>query len=141
MFDVILVSHGPYAEAILEAAELICGKQERVKTFGLCAGESVERFGNVVRQGIEESLSRGDVLVLTDIQMGSPFNVTCAALESLGFRHLTGMNLPLVIEVLTDRVDLPLEQAVRNGLELGRHGLVDVNAFLEEACVDGGDEE
>ena len=67
MFDVILVSHGSFARAVLESAELICGDQERVKTYGLHLGESVDVFRDMVRGGIAESLTRGEVLVLSDI--------------------------------------------------------------------------
>ena len=38
MFDIILISHGPFSKAILESAQLICGEQENVKTFGLYLG-------------------------------------------------------------------------------------------------------
>lgn len=140
MFDVILISHGPLARALLESAEFICGEQTRVKTYGLYLGEMVDEFRDTVYEGIKESLSRGEVLVLTDIQAGSPFNVTCAAMESLRFHHLTGMNLPLVIEVLTDRLDLPLERVVLNAMELGRGSIVDVNAFLEGFSDEEDDE-
>ena len=41
MFNVILISHGPLSKAILESAELICGKQEHVQTLGLYVEDSV----------------------------------------------------------------------------------------------------
>jgi len=128
---VILISHGPFSQAVLESAELICGEQARVKTYGLYLGDSVDEFRDRIREGIEESLTRGDVLVLTDIQSGSPFNVTCAAMGELNFHHITGMNLPLVIEVLMDRIDMSVEEVIQCGMRLGKVSIVDVNELLD----------
>lgn len=127
----ILISHGPFSKAVLEAAELICGEQDRVKTYGLYLGDSVDEFRDKIREGIEESLTRGDVLVLTDIQSGSPFNVTCAAMGELDFYHITGMNLPLVIEVLMDRIDMSIDEVIECGMRLGKVSIVDVNKLLD----------
>lgn len=141
MFDVILVSHGSFARAVLESAELICGDQERVKTYGLYLGESVDVFRDMVSGGIAESLTRGEVLVLSDIQSGSPFNVTCAAMGDMAFHHVTGMNLPMVIEALVDRVDLPIGEVVSNALALGASSMADVNALVNlDSEVEDDDE-
>lgn len=131
MFDVILVSHGPFAKAILESAEFICGEQERVKTLGLYLGDSVDEFGSKVAEEIKESLSRGEVLVLSDLQYGSPFNVTCSAMGDLDFIHITGMNLPCVIQALSDRMDNSAAQTARNCIEFCSGSIVHVNDLLE----------
>ena len=124
MFDIILISHGPLSKAILESAQLICGEQENVKTFGLYLGDSVDTFRNQVRAAIEESLSRGDLLVLTDIQSGSPFNVTCAAMGDYKFRHITGMNLPMVIEAF--------DELANSLMAVGAMSVVNVNKLLDD---------
>lgn len=144
MFDLVLVSHGPLAKAMLESAEFICGEQDRVKTLGLYLGDSVDSFGEKVAAEIKESLSRGEVLVLSDIQCGSPFNVTCAAMDSLDFIHITGMNLPCVIQALSDRLDLTAAQTARNCIEFCSGSIVHVNDLLEvalESIADDDDDE
>ena len=130
VFDVILISHGPLSKSMLESAEMICGKQERVKTYSLFVGDSVDAFRAEVRAGIEDALSRGDLLVITDIMSGSPFNVTSAAMEDLNFQHVTGMNLPLVIQVLLDRNDSSVEQTVADAMEAASECVVHVNALF-----------
>lgn len=132
MFDVILVSHGPLSKAMLESAEFICGKQDHVKTFGLYLGDSVDTFRDEVYAAIEESLSRGDLIVLTDIQSGSPFNVTCAAMGSCTFHHITGMNLPMVIELLTSRDFMSASELAGILADIGSMSVVDVNKLLDD---------
>lgn len=141
MFDVILVSHGPLAKALLESAEFICGEQERVKTLGLYLGDSVDEFRERVRSEIEESLSRGEALVLTDIQCGSPFNVTCSAMGELDFIHITGANLPCVIQALSDRIDLPAAETARNCIDFCGGSIVHVNDLLEVTLAMDEDED
>ena len=132
MFDIILISHGPFSKAILESAELICGEQENVKTFGLYLGDSVDTFRDEVRAAIEESLSHGDLLVLTDIQSGSPFNVTCSAMGDYKFRHITGMNLPMVIEALMSRDYMSCDELANSLMAVGAMSVVNVNKLLDD---------
>ena len=131
MFEIILVSHGGLAAAMLETAQLIAGEREGVRAFGLMAGESVEAFGEEVTAAIAGSLERGDVLVLTDLQAGSPFNVTVGAMTVHSFRHITGVNLALLIEALSAREYMTLEEACGELLEVGKAGVADINAYLE----------
>ena len=132
MFDIILISHGPFSKAILESAQLICGEQDHVKTFGLYLGDSVDTFRDQVRAAIEESLSHGDLLVLTDIQSGSPFNVTCAAMGDYKFRHITGMNLPMVIEAFMSRDYMSCDELANSLMAVGAMSVVNVNKLLDD---------
>ena len=132
MFNVILISHGPLAKAMLESAELLAGKQDDVKTFGLYEDDSVDVFREMIRDAIEESLAQNDqLLVLTDIMAGSPFNVTVAAMQDFKFTHLTGMNLAMVVEVLLDREDMTIDEVITEFEESVPNTIVNVNKFLE----------
>ncbi len=129
MFDVMLISHGPLSQAMLESAQLICGEQSHVKAFGLYSDDSVDTFADTIKTEIRESLSNGELIVMTDIQSGSPFNVTCQAMLEMDFIHITGMNLPSVIQVLCDR-DASAEQACQNCFEFCGDSIVNVNELL-----------
>lgn len=132
MFDVIIVSHGRYAEAMLESAEMISGRQEQVKTYGLFPGDSVDEFREKLIESIGESLKQREVLLLSDMQSGSPFNSAVAAMENLSFRHVAGINLPLLLEIFGHRKFKNLESVHKMIFELGPITLVDVNKFLED---------
>lgn len=137
MFEVIIVSHGSLARSLFETAQLIAGEREGVKTFGLELGDSVDLFAAQVTSAIEESLARGDVLVLTDLQSGSPFNVTVGAMTEWQFRHITGVNLPLVIETLGIRDFMSLDEAFDELLAVGQSSVIDAGAYLN-ALEEGG---
>jgi PTS system mannose-specific IIA component len=131
MFDVIIASHGSLAKSILETAQLLVGGKKRVKTFGMYLGDNIDDFREAVTAAIEESLRETDVLVLTDIQSGSPFNVTVSAMANRKFKHITGFNLPLLIEVLSSCELMDLDEAYNEFIEIGKKGVLDVNALLK----------
>lgn len=136
MFEVIIVTHGSLAQALHKTAELIVGEREGVQTFGLNLGDSVDVFAEQVKEAIEKSLAKGDVLVLTDMQSGSPCNVTTAAMLDNKFRHITGVNLPMVIEVLGSYEFMDIEETCNSILEIGRDSVKDINKLIEEVDIE-----
>lgn len=141
MYKVILVSHGPLAQALLESAEFLCGAQQDVETLGLYLGDSVDEFGERVRASIEEGLAAGEVLVLSDIQSGSPFNVTCQAMGELDFSHVTGMNLPCVIQALWDREGKSAQEAAAECVAVSASTIFDVGELLRGSLAEDDDED
>lgn len=131
MFDVIIISHGGYAQAMLESAEMIVGKQNNVKTMGLFPGESVDVFRDDLFRLIKESVTRNGLLLLSDTKSGSPFNCAVAAMDKMQFCHITGISLPLLLEVFGNRKKKSPEQVRDLLFELVPYTLVDVNKFLE----------
>jgi len=135
MFDVIIISHGNYAQAMLESAEMIIGKQDHVKTMGIFPDDSVDIFRENLFQAIKESLAGNGLLLLSDTKSGSPFNSAVAAMKELRFYHIAGINLPLLLEVFANRKKKNPEE-VRNILfELVPFTLIDVNKYFDELGV------
>ncbi len=103
MFDVVIVSHGEFSKAIVESAELIAGEQERIHTACLSAGCNLEDFQNEISMILENASKNGPFLVFTDIMYGTPFNTIVCQSEGYEFNHFSGINLPILLEVLTSR--------------------------------------
>lgn len=133
MYQVILISHGKLAAGMMDSARLILGEQERGETFELALGDDIEAFRDRVTEAVERALKSGDVLVLTDIQSGSPFNVTVGIMTGHQVYHITGMNLPVVIEALSCRDTDRLSDKIEELTEIGKQGIIDVNRLLEQA--------
>ncbi|MCI8376595.1 MAG: PTS fructose transporter subunit IIA [Lachnospiraceae bacterium] len=138
MYRVMLISHGELAEAMLRTAEMIVGKKSQVQTFGLDLGDDVEEFRRRVTDAIAQILRQEDLLVLTDIQSGSPFNVAVGAMVEHEFCHFTGMNLALTVEALCGMEHRGLWEVVEELNELKGSSIINVNWFVEESM---GDEE
>lgn len=99
---VIVVSHGSYAQGMVDTVQMIAGEQEDLEAFGLMPEESVETLKEKIRKSIEDAGSE-EILIVTDLFYGSPFNTVVALMPEYDFYHITGINLPLMMEIIMGR--------------------------------------
>ena len=101
---VIVVSHGSYARGLVDTVQMIAGKQEDLEAFGQEPEESVDTLKEKIRQSIEQASQEEEILILTDIFYGSPFNTVISLMPEYDLYHVTGINLPLMMEVIMGRI-------------------------------------
>lgn len=101
---VIVVSHGSYARGLVDTVQMFAGKQEDLEAFGLEPEESVDTLKEKIRQSIEQASQEEEILILTDIFYGSPFNTVISLMPEYDLYHVTGINLPLMMEVIMGRI-------------------------------------
>ncbi|MDR3644081.1 MAG: PTS sugar transporter subunit IIA [Clostridia bacterium] len=133
MVEIILVTHGDYGKAMLQSAEMIIGTQEHATTLGLYSSESPDKLRVDLEEKIAEKKKTADVLVLTDLFFGSPFNVSASLMGSQTFHHITGISLPILIEALSAQESESVEGICAMLVEKGKSAVVDVNKYFEEA--------
>ena len=97
LMKVIVVSHGSYARGLVDTA------QEGLEAFGLEPEESVDTLREKIRESIEQTSEGEEVLILTDLFYGSPFNTVISLMSEYDLYHVTGINLPLMMEVVMGR--------------------------------------
>lgn len=132
MVEVFIVSHGDFAKAMLGSCEMIMGTQEYVHTFGFYPGESADELREKLSFSIEDSLNRqNEVLVLTDFMSGSPFNVTASLMQQYSFQHLSGINLPLLLEIMGTREFSDAKELCNTSMSQWENTLVYVNRITE----------
>lgn len=130
MIELIIVSHGNFAKEILKSAELIAGEQEHVHTFGLHLGDSVDKLRDDLSEAIEKVQNR-EVLILTDMFSGSPFNATVSLMQHYSFFHITGINLPILLEILMSRETTGAAELCDDLLSRAKDTIIDVNKYFE----------
>jgi PTS system mannose-specific IIA component len=126
MIGLVLVSHGKLAEGLVDAMQMITGEQEAVRAIGLLETEDVEGLMEKVSQAIQEVDSGEGALIMVDLFGASPFNASARLVMSSTGRTLevvTGMNLPMVVELAVQRDGLSLEEAVNLVLKVGPEGV------------------
>ena len=82
---------------------MIAGEQEDLEAFGLEPEESVDTLREKIRESIEQTSEGEEVLILTDLFYGSPFNTVISLMSEYDLYHVTGINLPLMMEVVMGR--------------------------------------
>ena len=111
MKNIVLVTHGSFAEGILTSLKLVYGNTENTASVTITASESIQEILSMIRKRIDEFKNDDPVVIITDIAGGS---TTQAALEALSYKDnislLTGLSLGLLLEVvLADFTDSKAE--------------------------------
>lgn len=122
VFPIIVVTHGRFAGALIETSAMITGHQEGLYAVELEEGQSPESL----KDRIEPLLSE-KALILTDLFGASPFNASIRLLDRA--EVVTGVNLPMLLEVLMNR-DITVEEAASLAERSGRDGITNVRAKL-----------
>lgn len=128
MIGIVIVTHGNLGEELLSSAEIICGKQEHVITVGLHPSDAIVDLPGRIDAARRSFPDCSDALVLVDLFGGSPCNSTMRCLAAEPFQCISGVNLPMLLEVLTQREDTPLQQLIGQAIEAGRNGIRDLSA-------------
>jgi len=140
MVGVIVVSHGSLAYYLIETAEMIVGSQENLHPIGLQTHQGLEDITNEINDACLQlnEKSRG-VLVLTDIQGGTPGNAACMLVKTHHVSIISGVNLPMLLEVLLCRQDKSLEELSEVALHAGKEGIRDISALIRKKIESNDD--
>ena len=100
---IVVISHGDMAKGIINSAQMLAGEQDNLTAYGLYPTE--ER--SVLEKKLAKELAAAkeadeEVLVLSDIFHGSPFNAAVELMRNYDFYHITGINLPLLVVAVLD---------------------------------------
>jgi mannose PTS system EIIA component len=129
---VVLVGHGGFPQGVLEGAEMILGPQEEMHAVGLSPDQDP---GDLVEQvrGLRQEAGDAPMLLLVDLFGGSPGNAVAAAfLREPDVEVVTGVNLPMVLEVANRRKKAGRDVSAlkRYAVAAATAGVVDVGEKL-----------
>jgi PTS system mannose-specific IIA component len=99
MVTTLIVTHGRMAQELLEAAQMIVGEMPRFVAITLDWDDSVEQVTEKTRRALEAVDPDDEVLILTDMYGGTPFNVAAGFYEPGRVEVVTGVNLPMVVRL------------------------------------------
>ena len=104
MLGIILASHGRFADGIKESAQMIFGEQEKFESVCLLASMGPDEFRQKLKDAIK-AVDSEEILFLVDLWGGTPFNQSSNLFEGNEEKWaiVAGMNLPMVIEALSER--------------------------------------
>lgn len=120
MIGLVVVSHGHLAQEFRAAVEHIVGPQDRFETISIGPDDDVEQRRSEILEAIARADSGSGVVVLTDMFGGTPSNLAISVMESAPVEVLAGVNLPMLIKLVSIRGDTPLADAVRAASDAGR---------------------
>lgn len=130
-FNIVIGTHGRFGEELVKSAEMIAGKMENVECCSLISEYSFEDYMHKV----DETLCRkeGLTLVLVDLYGGTPCNVFTVLSKKYHYNVLTGLNLPLLIDLylkLTNLEEVDEETIIKECIETVSTSCIHTNAQL-----------
>ena len=121
---ILLLSHGPFCQALLESAQMIGGEAVNVVALPLLENASIDEYGEKAMQTFKQ-MPEGSI-VLFDLASGTPFNQMM--MKSGG---LCGMNLPVLLEAMTMREAMKGSELVALLEESAKAAVVNIKSFFE----------
>jgi mannose PTS system EIIA component len=103
MIGVVVVAHFKLAQEMVAATELIVGKQEQFTYVDIFPDEDVEKIKNTVVTALKNVNSGEGAIILTDMFGGTPSNISLSFLEAGKVEVVSGVNLPMLIKLVTYR--------------------------------------
>lgn len=120
MIGIVLVSHGNLANEFAKTLEHIVGPQESLVTVSLFPDDDMEIKRKEIQDAIQRVEKNQGVVILTDMFGGTPSNLAHSLLKGQNVEIVAGMNLPLLIKLVSSRKTKPLHESVLLAQEAGR---------------------
>lgn len=98
---ILLMTHGDLGAELLKSAEMIMGPLEDVSALALRPGDSIDDLRKKALSIVGENNRKGfETIILVDLMGGSPGNVALSLLQKSDLNILTGVNMPMLLELL-----------------------------------------
>lgn len=136
MFDIVIVTHGGLAAGLVDSSELIMGASQDTWVFSVQPDADLAALEEAIHQRLEASRVQGrQVVLLTDLLFGTPFNLVLKRAIGEHVFHATGVNLPLLLEVRGRqlRPDGDVADWFAELVEQCRQSIKDVNELAKSA--------
>ncbi len=104
MIGLVLVAHGGLAKELLRTAGVILGKTvETAVGVTIDAFDDPEKVSSEIHKAVK-SVDQGDgVVIFTDMFGGTPSNIALSFLQLGRVEVISGVNLPMVLHICTNR--------------------------------------
>lgn len=133
MVSIIIGTHGSFSEEILRSSEMIFGKQENIATVTFETGENPDDLVEKYKVKLKELNCEDGVLFIVDLFGGSPFNAASRiAVENEKMDILTGISLPMLLEIFGARSSSNIEQLIYIGKDAAKEGVKSLKESLSQ---------
>lgn len=127
---IVLISHGYLAKELLNSAKLIAGEINNIAYACLEEGDNPEEFKEELK-GLIDSIPTKKLL-LVDLFGGTPCNSYISIINEIKDKSnaISGMNLPMLLEVITSRSFTDCSGLANIAENSGRESVCNINERL-----------
>ena len=120
MIGLVLVTHGRLAAEFRSALEHVVGPQDHLETISIGPDDDMEQRRVDILGAIERVDSGAGVALLTDMFGGTPSNLAISVMEAGRIEVVAGVNLPMLIKLVSVRGASSLEDSIQQAQDAGR---------------------
>ncbi len=120
MIGLLLVTHGCLANDFVAAMEHVVGAQTNVATVCIEPEDDIEKRREDILEAVEIVDTGSGVVILTDMFGGTPSNLAISAMARGNVDVIAGINLPMLIKLVSVRETTPLAEAVVAAQDAGK---------------------
>jgi PTS system mannose-specific IIA component len=120
MIGLVIVTHGRLAEELIAALEHVVGKQANITPVCIGPEDDMEQRRAMILDCVAAVEEGNGVVLLTDMFGGTPSNLAISVMDKANVEVIAGVNLPMLIKLVSVRQTESLEEAAQSAQEAGR---------------------
>lgn len=120
MIGLVIVTHGGLAVEFRAALEHVVGAQTQLETISIGPDDDMPRRRLDILEAIRRADKGDGVVVLTDMFGGTPSNLAISVMDEAKVEVIAGINLPILVKLVSIRSEVGLTEAVLKAREAGR---------------------
>lgn len=133
MIGIIVVTHGGLGNELIAVAEHVVGRQQAIASVAIGPDDDIERRREEIISRAKEVDDGSGVAVLTDMFGGTPSNLAISIMLPGKIEVVAGVNVPMLIKLISVRNSMQLLPAVMTAQEAGRKYINVASNLLKKA--------
>lgn len=127
----LIAAHGSFSSGLKSSLEIIIGKVENVFIIDayVDGNKSIEDELNKILTNVQVE---DELVVFSDLMGGSITNQILRYGLRENVHVVTGMNLPLLIDIMLADADTPVTDVIENAISIAREQVVYVNKIINK---------
>ena len=131
MIGIVVVTHDNIAQEMVETTKKILKETTGVTSVSIDSNAPVEANRRKIGEAIDKVDKGKGVLILSDMFGGTPSNLCLSFLGKSKLEVISGINLPMLIKLVSDRSKLAFEELPQFIRDYGRKNIVIASNILE----------
>ena len=130
MVGILIVSHGDLSEAFISSIQSLVGGLQKIRGVSIWPKDREKEVGGRLQKKMAEVNEGDGVVILTDVLGGTPTHLTLSFLADEKVEIVTGVNLPMLLTLLSYRKGRSLKEISKLVKKSGRRSIISAKEIL-----------
>jgi PTS system mannose-specific IIA component len=135
MVGILVVSHGRLAEALISSVQFLVGNLQKIKGVSIWPRDEEKEVQDKIKEKMAELDDGKGVVILTDILGGTSTNVSLSFLKDEEVEVVTGVNMPMLLTLLSYRKGRSLREMGKLVKKSGRRSIILAKEVFERKKI------